>query len=379
MKREETLLSAMGGMEDRFLMEAQNYGKKRRTHLRKGIIAIAAVVALMATSVTALAANATWRETIRGWFGIGENGASGYAEYEDQAVTLGDLEIQQLSEFCSGNQMVAFFEVQPAEGAAIDSGIVFEPQILDEQRWVNQINLVDLSVVSDGPDDILLKLTVEFVDSSAMEELPFRLYTHPKGEYGTDWTDDHIVYSEEMTLKLVDTPMLSANANIPLENTAADSTGELMAVQICSGSLEIIVGHEFFENWCNRVCVPDSGKRFMEAYMGATWTPGTPESDGEATPYFTQEDELAIAEAFRETWNDTIASILGTVKITLKDGTTLSVQDEPTVSYNSVYSENGVDAYTYRYTILPLISLEDIASVEVDGQVLEMHMLSQAS
>lgn len=378
MKREETLLSAMGSMEDRFLMEAGNYGKKRRTHLRKGIIAVAAAVALMATSVTALAANVTWRETIRGWFGIGEAGASGYAEYDNKTVGLGNLEIQQLSTLCSGNQLVAYFEVLPPEGETIDPEIVFEPQIMDEPAWVDNINKLDLSVVSNAPQDILLKLTIDFEDLSTVQALPFRFYTHPDGEYPTEWTDADIVYSQELHLTPVDTPVLAAKVNMPIENTAADSTGELLAVQICSGSLEIVVGHEYFENWCSRVCVPDSGKSFMEGYTGQPWTPGIPETEGEATPFFTTEDERAIAQAFGKTWEDEIGSILDSVRITRTDGTALTAQGEPTVSYNKVYSENGVDAYTYRYTILPLISLNEIASVEIGGQKLELELTSGA-
>lgn len=64
MKHEQRLLRAMGNMEDRFLMEAMEYKKKKTGRVRRGIIAAVAAVAMMAMSVTAVAAYEN------GWFGF---------------------------------------------------------------------------------------------------------------------------------------------------------------------------------------------------------------------------------------------------------------------------------------------------------------------
>ena len=378
MKSEEKLLVELGNIRDNYLLEAETYRKKNRNGIRKGILLAAAVVAVMATSVTAIAANSSWRETIRGWFGIGDQQVEGYQEFEEEqtdCIRLGDMELRQFSELVSGAQVISYYEITPEQGSTLDSTCQWEAQILDEQIWVDVIEALKVEMVSQTPEDALLKVQILFTDASEVCTLPLRFYTHPQGD---TWQDEDAVFSEKTELVPVEAPLLRAELNLPLENEKAGSTGTLKAVQVSNGNLEIIVRQEYFESWCSRVCVPDSGKTFMEAYTGAEWIPGTPESDGDTTPYFTVEDEQAIAKAFGDTWNQTLTPVLESIKITLKDGTVLQIQGEPVKYYSIAYSdpEARLDADVYNYTLLPLIELDQVDSITVMGQSVEFEMVN---
>lgn len=370
MKSEEKLLVELGNIRDNYLLEAETYRKKNHHGIRKGILLAAAVVAVMATSVTAIAANATWRETIRGWFGIEKQQVEGYQEYEEEqtdCVRLGDMEIRQVSELVSGAQVIAYYEITPEQGSTLDSTCQWEVQILDEQIWVDAIEGVKAEMVSQTPEDGLLKVQIRFTDASEVCTLPLRFFTHPQGD---TWQEADAVFSDKTELVPVEAPVLKAELNLPLENETAGSTGNLAAIQVSNGNLEIIVQQEYFESWCSRVCVPDSGKAFMEAYTGEEWIPGTPEFDGDTTPYFTVEDEQAIAKAFGDTWEKTLAPVLESMQITMKDGTVLQIQGEPVKYYSIAYSdpEARLDADVYNYTLLPLIELDQVDSIMVMGQ-----------
>jgi hypothetical protein len=364
MKQEDKLLAAMGDMEDRYLMEAYTYGKKKTRHLRRTLIFVAAVVAVLATSVTALAANATWRETIRSWMGIGETGISGYEEPENQIVTLGDRSIQQLAQLCSGNQLVVYFEVTAPNGS--DASQSIEVQYQDEDQWIYGIDQSLLEVVSQTDAEMLLKLTVSFEDMYAYEAVPIRFY---------DYSGEEILLSEELTIEITDTPVLFGTLDLPLKNELANADGELLSVQISSGSLEIFVGFERFETWCTRECVPDGGERFCKAYYGEDWV-----STGvrEEPAYFSKEDEIAIASAYKDTWNSILDEVMASVKITKTDGTVITASGEPYITGHLQETSEEDDVDTYRYNILPLIGLEDMESVEIMGQTVELELLSSA-
>ena len=89
------------------------------------------------------------------------------------------------------------------------------------------------------------------------------------------------------------------------------------------------------------------------------------------------EDELAIAQAFSSIWEDQVTEVLETVTVTMKDGSVLQISGDPVKSYKQ-YGDTSFDAYTYRYTLLPLVDLDEIASVEVMGQTLEMNLIESA-
>ena len=310
------------------------------------------------------------RDSLRSWFGVGDDGAGGYAEYEDKSVTLDGMNIQQINELCSGDQLVAYFEVIPKESGTLNLEDGLEAYFAgDVTTWADNIECFLLETVSQSDDSALIKLTVGFQDMSLVDSFPICFYRPAEG--GSDQITE---YSDTMTLEIVDTPMLTTEPMIALHSDAADADGTLREVRVCSGSLEVIISHETFEDWCTRVCVPDGGEAFCKAYYGADW-----ESRGEKaeSAYFSAEDELAIAHAFSAIWEEQVSEVLETVKVTMKDGSILEISGEPVKTYKK-YGDVSFDAYTYRYTLLPLVDLDDIASVEVMGQSFDLNLIESA-
>ena len=116
---------------------------------------------------------------------------------------------------------------------------------------------------------------------------------------------------------------------------------------------------------CTRVCVPDRGKTFMEQYTGTEWNPGTPE-DG---VYFTQEDQRAIFTAYDDTWDQTVRSLVGNVKVHMKDGSVIQLETPQAQNYSRTASTKGIDAYVYSWVMNPVLELEQVESIEIAGTV----------
>lgn len=120
MKNEELLLSAMGNMEDNYLMEAMNYQKKTHRFKKRTIAIIAAAAAVL--SISAIAATLSFRQAARADLGIGEtNKIAEYTEYAPDEVAAASQEVPPewnsgekialVSTLCSGDRMTAFLEV----------------------------------------------------------------------------------------------------------------------------------------------------------------------------------------------------------------------------------------------------------------------------
>ena len=121
MKNEELLLSAMDGVKEEFLLEANEY-KRGRAHIRRRGLLIAAALAA-ALAITAGAVTIGMREAARADLGITDPEAiAEYTEYdpEDGAQTVqaepvagyipgGSVEL--VSTLCSGSDMVAYMSV----------------------------------------------------------------------------------------------------------------------------------------------------------------------------------------------------------------------------------------------------------------------------
>lgn len=151
MKREELLLSAMGDMEDDFLMEANDYNKKKRRCRGAKIPLIAACMVLFV--VTASAVGVTMHQRARADMGIvNTEDIPEYTEYsavespevfvpEEPVETVSAAEplpeeepdhpwilggeVQLVSAFCSGNEVVAYVSIPNVTAqmqAQLDSG-----------------------------------------------------------------------------------------------------------------------------------------------------------------------------------------------------------------------------------------------------------------
>ena len=366
MRHEERLLRAMGTLEEDYLMEAWNYKGGSRRRMRRGLI-LAAVVAVLAMGITAVATNQSWQEIVRGWFGVGAEGAGGYAEYGDQSVAFDGLNIRLLSELCSGDELVAFFEVTPVETETFEPGKGLEVGIADQEELVGEVlEEYKLETVSASEDGRLLKLTVSFIDMSVLEQIDIQFFFRERQ-----------LFSEIMTLEVLDTPVLAAELNMPVRNEAANADGYIQSIRICSGSLEVLVDYEMTEHWCDRECVPDGGERFCKAYYGEDW-----ESQGvrEEPALFSREDERAIFQGYDDSWRDTVRAKLESMKVIRKDGTKLQIEGEPFRRGRSVMERvmEGYDTEVYRYTLLPLVDLEEIASVELMGEQIDMEWKDSA-
>ena len=280
------------------------------------------------------------------------------------------MNIRQINELCSGDQLVAYFEVTRQDGEALGPDDGLEAFFAGEEAvWTDNMDCFLLEPVSQAGDSALFKLTIGFQDMTKVREVPIVFYRPTEAEL-----DDLPEKSEPLTLEILDTPMLAASPMIPLRSDLADVAGTLREVRLCSGSLEVIISHERFEDWCTRVCVPDGGESFCKAYYGSDWkSRGTRREPA----YFSMEDELAIAQAFSSIWEDQVTEVLETVTVTMKDGSVLQISGDPVKNYKQ-YSDTAFDAYTYRYTLLPLVDPDEIASVEVLGQTFELNRIESA-
>lgn len=358
MKKEEKLLSLMGNMEDKFIMEAEEYRPAHRSIKFKKVISLAAAFALvMAIGITGVATNESWRGYIEKKLGIVSQTENGYAACYADTTKLGDFTVQLISEFCSGNQITAYFEVANA-GDNYDWHLQHQDENVYDKAIISQ-----LDCLGNRDGKLLLKFTAAFEDVSEIKEIPFKFYISPKGE---EVTDSNITFFDVMIIAPVNSYYLNAPADIKVTNSKAGSTAKIAAINVGSGSIEVILNRERFENWCTRECVPDRGVSFMEQNTGKAWNPA--KSD---VTYFTAEDELAIAEVFSSTWAETITGEMATIKVTLKDGTVLTIDGEPVITENTTETLKGEhDSFTYRYTILPIINIDQVESIELMGQTL---------
>ena len=121
MKNEELLLSAMDGVKEEFLMEANEY-KRSRPHIRKRSLLIAAALTAV-LAITAGAVGLSLREAARSDLGITDpEKIEEYTEYtpEDgpQSASSAPVEgyipggsVELVSTLCSGSDMVAYMSV----------------------------------------------------------------------------------------------------------------------------------------------------------------------------------------------------------------------------------------------------------------------------
>lgn len=358
MKKEEKLLSLMGNMEDRFIMEAEEYRPTHRSIKFKKVIAVAAAfVFVMAIGITGVATNESWRGFVEKKLGIVSRTENGYEPCYATAVKLENSTISLISEFCTGNQITAYFEVSPA-----NESYEWHIQHQDESVYDKAI-ISQLDCLGNRDGKMLLKFTVAFENVSEINEIPLKFYVSPKGE---EVTDNNITFSDIMIITPVSSNYLHAPTNSEAINSKANSTAKIEAINVGSGSIEVTLNCERFETWCNRECVPDRGVSFMEGYTDKTWNPAKTDAS-----YFTEEDERAIAEAFSNTWAEEITREMATIKVTLKDGTVLNVSGNPVVTENTSETLKGeYDSFTYRYTILPIIDIDQVDRIEFMGQPL---------
>lgn len=376
--KDDKLFRAVGDIDEGYLDEAYTYGKNvrkfRKTHLTRWLTAAAVLTVVF--SATAAAENLGWGAQIRSWLGIGENQqVEGFTDYtsgqengaavEASAVQSEDHKVSLLSSFVSGNRVIAFFSVNTTENDKVAAEepwtAVFpcdDPDDKAEREFYEAFLPAEVTVKSRSEEETVLQMV------ATSEQLETGRNLNVTLSHGNMDSENPVVY-ETIAVPLTESPTLHTTEQLSIYNEQANADGTVTDIAVSAGNIEVTVNHEYAENWCTRVCVPDQGKTFMEQYTGKEWNPGTPE-DG---AYFTFEDESAIFEAYSDTWDQTVKNLVGDMKVHLKDGSVVQLETPQEQNYSSAASTTGNDAYVYRWEMNPVLELDQVESIEISGTV----------
>lgn len=378
--KDDKLFRAMGDIDEGYLDEAYTYGKHvkkfRKTHLTRWLTAAAVLTVVF--SATAAAENLGWGAQIRSWLGIGENQqVEGFTDYTsgqedgtsaDTAIVQSeDGTVKLLSSFVSGNRVVAYLSAEPIKDSQVAADepwsaefICDNPENTSEREFYESFLPAEATVKSQSEDEIVLQVTAVSEQMEPGQELNVTLI------HGNRDTENPVVDEyETIAVPLTESPALHANEQLTVHNDLADADGTVTDIAVSAGYIEVTVNQEYAERWCDRVCVPDRGKTFMEQYTGEAWNPDTPE-DG---AYFTQEDERAIFAAYDDTWDQTVKSLVENVRVHMKDGSIVELETPQEQHYSYAASIKGNDAQVYGWEMNPVLELDQVESIEIAGTV----------
>ena len=378
--KDDKLFRAMGDIDEGYLDEAYTYGKNvrkfRKTHLTRWLTAAAVLAVIF--SATAAAENLGWGAQIRSLLGIGENqqveGFTDYTSGEEDGTSADTAMVQSadgrvtlLSSFVSGNRVVAYLSVEPIKDSQVAADepwlaelICDNPENTAELEFYGWFQNTEATVKSQSEDEIVLQVTTVSEQLETGRELNIALV------HGNLDTENPVVDEyETIAVPLTESPALHANEQLTVHNDLADADGTVTDIAVSAGYIEVTVNQKSAEQWCDRVCVPDRGKAFMEQYTGEAWNPGTPE-DG---AYFTQEDERAIFAAYDDTWDQTVKSLVENVKVHMKDGSIVELETPQEQHYSYAASIEGNDAQVYGWEMNPVLELDQIESIEIGGTI----------
>lgn len=355
----EKLFSAIGGIDERYLDEAARYGTKKKRPVRMARILVAAAVLTVVMSISVAAASLGWMEQIRSWLGV-DDSTAGYEEFAGLTVSSQRQQVQVLSEFVTGSHMVAYFSVTPVEGGpGLDLAHDWAAQFQDDTFCIENVLHQDLAVLSQSEEEVLLELSITIEGDWPESGVELALFQY-------DDAADSVEFMPELTLPVVDAPMLQCDGEIAVHNDAANSDGLLTQVHISTGSVELVLNHEYVEHWCDREIVPVGPETFCKRVYGEDWvSTGAPE-DG---TLFSMEDEQAIFQGYSMTWDAVMRDdIAPTVTLHFQDGSTLALEGAPTTDYSYLSSVEGHDAVVYRWMLYPVIDLDTVTEIEILGQ-----------
>ena len=375
--KDDKLFRAMGDIDERYLDEAYTYGKNvkkfRKTHLTRWLTAAAVLTVVF--SATAAAENLGWGAQIRSWLGIGDNQqVEGFTDYTSgqESGTVSDVQSENgqvtlLSSFVSGNRVIAYLSAEPIKSSQVAADepwtaefICDDPENTSEREFYESFLPAEATVKSQSEDEIVLQVTAVSEQLEPGQSLNITLI------HGNRDTENPVVDEyETVAVPLTESPVLHTNQELTIHNDLADADGTVTDIAVSAGNIEVTVNHEYAEQWCSRVCVPDRGKTFMEQYTGKEWNPGTPE-DG---VYFTAEDERAIFAAYADTWDQTAKNLVGDMKVHMKDGSVIQLETPQEENYSGTASTKGNDAYVYRWEMNPVLDLDQVESIEIAGTV----------
>ena len=375
--KDDKLFRAMGDIDEGYLDEAYTYGKNvrkfRKTHLTRWLTAAAVLTVVF--SATAAAENLGWGAQIRSWLGIGENQqVEGFTDYTSgqENGTVSDVQSEDgqvtlLSSFVSGNRVVAYLSAAPIKSSQVAADepwtaefVCDDPEDASEREFYESFLPAEATVKSQSDDEIVLQVTAVSEQLESGQDLNITLI------HGNLDTEDPVVDEyETIAVPLTESPVLHTDEELTVHNDLADADGTVTDIAVSAGNIEVTVNQEYAEQWCSRVCVPDRGKTFMEQYTGEEWNPGTPENGA----YFTSEDERAIFAAYDDTWDQTVKNLVGDMKVHLKDGSVIQLETPQEQNYSGTASTKGNDAQVYRWEMNPVLELDQVESIEIDGTI----------
>lgn len=336
MKNEQRLLWAMGNMEDRFLMEAMEYRKKKNGRIRRGIIAAVVAVAMMAMSVTAFAAYEN------GWFGFdrifGDKSALvaldivSYEETEPTVADTTDYRFTLESMLTGRDSIYAVIRMEPLTERGEQNLGMAAPDYIDfylknqENGGALYAELLDC----DGVTAHYLAIWTGYGENKVGDTVDFEVYF-------SDENKGYPLFSKSIT------DIVDGETVFTLDTSVYDTQLEYF------DKLTITPLSMTIEGWFNY----DYADELTEDALAG----GKTKEDVDVRPYMEKTPKVSI---------------------TLKDGTTFCLKDgttdtefTPYGTYGSLSATGGGDMETGQvvcsWAFSQVVDLNEIACITVDG------------
>ena len=394
MKHEELLLSAMGNLEDDFLMEADNYKKKNRRP-RGRMIPIAAAMMVMFV-ITASAVGISLHRMAQTDMGIEEvEKIPEYTEYsisetveteptvpEESAVVPEATQsvqspqeeteypwdyggaVQLVSAFCSGNEIVTYASVpnvtadmqeKLGNGAAWDFGGIHP----DGYGWSIGVEQVEYEAET---ETALIKVHLTGGEMEGLDTVSVSLcYRHEEGnKYG-------IMY-EQVEIPITESTSLYAQVGKTVQSSDVDLDVEIASVEVCAGYVSVNLKTKPMEQFYS-----DLGEDAYAIVGNAIYRDSLEDEIMEGVAYIDLIDR--VMNDWQEGPGNTPSpgSIVADATLHFADGSDLviSQQESP---FNAWTSEGDLNVFIetgeieYRYTFNTPLVLTEVESITVLGE-----------
>lgn len=391
MKHEELLLSAMGNLEDDFLMEADNYKKKNRRPRGRMIPMAAAMMAMFV--ITASAVGISLHRMAQRDMGIEEvEKIPEYTEYsisetvetepEEPAVvsetpqsvqsTQEESEypwddggaVQLVSAFCSGKEIVAYASVpnvtadmqeKLGDGAAWDFGGI-RP---DGYGWSIGVEQVEYEAET---ETALIKVHLTGGEMEGLDTVSVSLcYRQEEGDkYG-------IMY-EDVEIPITESTSLYAQVGKNVQSSDVDLDVEIASVEVFAGYVSVNLKTKPMEQFYN-----DLGEDAYTIVGNAIYREPLEDDIMEGVAYIDLIDR--VMNDWQEGTGNTPSpgSIVADATLHFADGSTMviSQQESP---FNAWTSEGDLNVFIetgeieYRYTFSTPLVLTEVESITILGE-----------
>lgn len=335
MKNEELLLSAMGNMEDDYLMEAMNYQKKTHRFKKRTIAIIAAAAAVL--SISAIAATLSFRQAARADLGISEaNVIAEYTEYEPNEVEAAPQEVPPkwssgekialISTLCSGDRMTAFLEVHGVTEemeAPLESGT--DIWDIGSMENANSFDATQVSYNAEAETALVRAELLGVTGDHVVLQLAYRV-CDSEGQ-----TPGGVLYGP-IDIPVTDTRALHAELLCPISGCGIEA--ELQCIDVSAGNVRVLLNTAPAEGGD-----PDTTDKFL-----------------------TQLDELM----------NNPDSVMANAELNLADGTSLRLAEQERI-YAAVWALDSrtdleTDEWNFDCQLVKALNLSEIVSITIGGE-----------